>query len=256
MELLSTLDTTNALISHIETKTPNLYFRFGDGDFNLMEGRGDMLAVPSSELQHAYQELWKRLSNKNMIGVMYHCKELGTLEAGMYPGVHECPEEYAKQCINRTIMKIPTLSKMYSHAALHHMLSTNTEKYREFLRAIKTNASTILLCNRDFSSSSLDLYFGKHIKIGASCRDSFFERDRIWSEFDSALQTVGDAFTVCILALGCGGRAMSYKLIDLIGSRSANVLLIDIGSSIDVLMGLRNTRAWVEYTNPDISSLL
>lgn len=255
MRYFSTTETTAALIDHIESKTPNLYLRFGDGDFNLMDGKADMLAAASREIQAAYVELWKRLTDRNMIAVNYHCKSLGTLEDGMFPGVHECPHSYARRCTDRAVANVPSLSMLYSAVALHHILTTNMSLYKLFLESVRKNGSTILLCNREFSSENLTSYFGKHIKIGASSRDSFVERDRIWGEFDAALGTC-DKFTVCILALGCGGRALTYKLIDMIQDNSSNVLIIDIGSSIDVLMGLNNTRAWVEITKPDIHSLL
>jgi hypothetical protein len=57
------------------------------------------------------------------------------------------------------------------------------------------------------------------------------------------------------MALGCGGRAMTHMFIDSIRARDKKVLLLDIGSSIDYLMGQNNTRAWVELTRPDISTL-
>ncbi len=52
------------------------------------------------------------------------------------------------------------------------------------------------------------------------------------------------------------GRALSYKLIDMINHNTSKVILIDIGSSIDVLMGLNNTRVWVQLTKPKITALL
>lgn len=255
MRYFSTTETTAALIGHIESKIPNIYLRFGDGDFNLMDGRRDMLAAPSREIQSAYVETWKRLNNKHMIAVNYHCKELDTLEDGMFPGVHECPHSYAIQCTERVVANIPELSMLYSAVALHHVLTKNISLYKSFIESIRKNGSTIILCNQNFSSETLTQFFGKNIKIGAPSHNSFSERYRIWCEFDAALSAC-DKFTVCILALGCGGRAMTYKLIDMIQHHSSNIILIDIGSSIDVLMGLNNTRAWVELTKPDIHSLL
>ena len=91
MKYINSQDTINILINNIKNQEPNIYLRFGDGDFNLMSGRRDMLANASIEISIAYEKTFKLLNKDNYLSVNFYCKELNTLEEGMYPGVHEYP---------------------------------------------------------------------------------------------------------------------------------------------------------------------
>lgn len=251
MKYYSTTETVNEMILHITEKKPNFYIRFGDGDFNLMKGESEMLASFSQEIQHSYERLLTHYLNENhMISINYHCKKLNTLEKGMEPGVHEYPDEAVFQ--NSQIIKhyLPRLDKMYSHVALHHVLVHDPDLYTHLLKAIQKNISTIIIANKLFDPKKLQFYFGNHSFIGGNANESFAERERIWAEFESIVTELKD-YTVCILALGCGGRAMSYKMLEVIDKHKKDVFLLDIGSSIDVLMGY-NTRAWIDILKPNV----
>ena len=243
MEFISSDNTVHFLINLIKNKKNGTYIRFGDGDFNLMDGQHDMLAMPSQDIIDNYKLTIQSLTSTDMISIPFYCKSLNTLEIGMKPGIHEYPDNIALDYINRMTNYIQNLTKLYSHVALHQVLVHNPELYSTFLKTIIDNNSTIIFGNTNFDKEKINYYFGNNIYIGANSNNSFNERERIWEEFNKINI---DKFTVCILALGCGGRAMSHKFIH------KNMLIIDIGSSIDVLMGLRNTRAWVEMTNPNI----
>ena len=243
MEFILSDNTVHFLINLIKNKKNGTYIRFGDGDFNLMDGQHDMLAMPSQDIIDNYKLTIQSLTSTDMISIPFYCKSLNTLEIGMKPGIHEYPDNIALDYINRMTNYIQNLTKLYSHVALHQVLVHNPELYSTFLKTIIDNNSTIIFGNTDFDKEKINYYFGNNIYIGANSNNSFNERERIWEEFNKINI---DKFTVCILALGCGGRAMSHKFIH------KNMLIIDIGSSIDVLMGLRNTRAWVEMTNPNI----
>lgn len=251
MEYILSSDTVKNLITLIKNKEGCSYIRFGDGDFYLMEGQYDMLATPSIEMTASYKLLMTHFQPTDMISIPFYCKSLNTLENGMKPGVHEYPDHMALDFINKICSYIPNIKKLYSHVALHQALAYNPELYVTFLKTIISNNSTIVIGNNDFDREKIKFYFGNNTYIGGNSNNSFNERERIWSEFSNALDHI-NRFTVCILALGCGGRAMSYKFIEDIKTKNKNVLIIDIGSSIDVLMGLRNTRAWVEMTNPNM----
>lgn len=254
MEYVSSFDTVTHLINLIQNKNGGSYIRFGDGDFYLMKGQNDLLATPSIEMMECYKLLMGYLKSTDMISINFFCKSLNTLEIGMKPGVHECPDHIALDFISRICSFIPNLNRLYSSVALHQTLVHNPELYVRFLKAIIANNSTIVIGNKDFEREKIKFYFGNNIYIGGNSNNSFNERERIWSEFSNILDSL-NSFTVCILALGCGGRAMSYKFIEDIKSKNKNVLIIDIGSSIDVLMGQRDTRAWVEMTNPNMTSI-
>jgi hypothetical protein len=251
MKYISSKETINVLINDIINKKPNMYLRFGDGDFYLMRGESDMLASSSSEMINSFRKTFSLLNSNNYLSVNFHCKELNTLEEGMYPGVHECPYDMVCNFVNILKNLVPNIDTIYSPVPFHQSLSFYPELYIDFLKEIKKNNSTIILGTKEFKNEGIDFYFGENIFIGGNSSNSFFERERIAMEFDQAIQKL-DKFTVCILALGCGGRAMCHYFIESINKHKKDILIIDIGSSIDILMN-RNTRAWIEYTNPNIN---
>jgi hypothetical protein len=248
MNFATTTETVETLIHHIAQKIPTLYLRFGDGDFNLMDGRGDMLAAPSAAIQQEYALSFKLLNETHMIGINYHCKENNTLEHGMRGGVHQCPIHIVNQNIQQLKQRLPCISKLYSPVALHHVLILRPDLYAKFLKTIQKNNATIIIGNREFSHNDLLFYFGQHHKINCNFRDSFNERVQIAEEFETIVRNC-NSYVVIILATGCGGRAMCHRFIQLLNQYKLDAIIIDIGSSIDALMG-KNTRAWIEYT-PD-----
>ncbi len=251
MKFYDTATTTKCLINNIITKTPNIYLRFGDGDFNLMQGHTDMLALPSNEMQLAYKKTFSILNNTNFISINFHCQKYDTVEDGMCPGVHANSNSIIDVFIDKLQQLVPNVTELYSAVALHHVLSMKPDLYIEFLNTIKQNNSTIIIGNRHFNKDELKLYFGENKFIGGNSSNSFNDRDRISAEFNNILKDINN-FTVCILALGCGGRAMFHKLFESTKEQNKQILFIDIGSSIDILMG-QNTRAWIEMTKPNIS---
>jgi cephalosporin hydroxylase len=251
MNLISSFNTVYTLINCIKNKESNVYIRFGDGDFNLIRGENDMLAISSTEITQAYLKTMSTLNCSNLISVNFFCKELGTLEDKMCPGIHEYPYDRVQNFIKEITDYIPNLTTIYSHVAPHHTLCINPVLYATFLQEIQKNKSTIILGNKDFNRDEISFFFGSNIYIGGNDNNSFLERDYICSEFDKVVSLCTD-FTVCILALGCGGRAMCHSLIESINKHNKKVLIIDIGSSIDILMGFTTTRAWIEMIKPDV----
>lgn len=254
MKYVSSVDTIRKLIECIDKQEPAIYLRFGDGDFNLMRGATDMLSGSSPEMIESYSKTMKYLSKDTMNSVNFHCKELNTLEEGMKPGIHE--NVYSSVCkfIEGIQRYIPGIDTLYSAVAAHHVLVYHPDVYIDLLQRIKENNSTIFLGNKDFDKSQLECFFGNISCISANGNNSFNERERLWKEFDDVISNVKD-YTIVILALGCGGRAMSHSFIESIHTYGKKVLFFDIGSSIDALMGHFHTRAWIEMTHPDIQKL-
>jgi len=216
-----------------------------------------MLAKASYEMQVEFNKLFQQIrqenSNSNIfLGIPYHCKLLNTLEDGMVPGIHENHIETVNLFLIKFLEKTNyKFNKNYSSVALHQVMIHEPFLFLYFLQTIKKNNNTILLVNNEFLSKKedLELYFGNNISfVTAPANNSFTEKDAIVDNFRKLMENKKkDEFVVCILALGCGGRAMSHYLY-----QYPNIFLLDIGSPIDALMGLKNTRAWVEMTNPNI----
>jgi hypothetical protein len=250
--------TFNAIYDAINKKVTGRYLRFGDGDFNLMEGKSDMLARPNPELQDELIKVVSSMKPSDFFAVNFHCKELKTLEEGMYGGVHEVPLHIAYYNIAKLLEKNPNCRRIYSTVALHHMLSQNPAHFTSLLRLIKSNGSSIILHSDSFDKEKLTTLFGAQQSISAPPKNSYDQKERIYSEFREKLKSFQDEtnqksnYIVCILALGCGGRAMVPTLEKLLEETKNNYFILDFGCPIDILMGQKDTRAWIELTNPNV----
>lgn len=238
----------------ISKKQSGRYLRFGDGDFNLMEGKADMLATPNHQLQSDLKAVVGSLKPNDLFAVNFHCKELKTLEEGMYGGVHEVPVHIAYYNIAKLLEKNPTCKTIYSTVALHHVLSQNPSYFASLLKLIKKNNSTLILHSDTFETSKLTTLFGDHISIKAPSKNSYDHKERIYNELREVSKNL-QAYTVIILALGCGGRAMVPQLEKILESTNQPYFILDFGSPIDILMGYKHTRAWIELTNPKVEEV-
>jgi demethylmacrocin O-methyltransferase len=234
----------------IEHKIAGKYLRFGDGDFNLMEGIPDMLSKPSIELQEDLLKTFKSFNKYDMLAVNYHCNELNTLEPKMGYGIHEVEFTTVRLNIEKVLSNYTNLKCLYSAVSLHHEMINNPTNYVKVLRTIKSNGNTIILHDKAFSTDKLTYYFGKINSIQANGNNSYLEKDRICKEFDTYVSKL-KGYTTILLALGCGGRAICNILEKILVKYDIQGFILDFGSSIDVLMN-KDTRLWINYTKPNM----
>jgi len=247
---MNTHDTVNMVCYSIQHKISGKYLRFGDGDFNLMEGIPDMLSRSSVELQEDLITTFKSFDKCDMLAVNYHCNELNTLEPKMRNGVHEVQFKTVKLNIDKVLSNYSNLKCLYSAVSLHHEMIINPTNYVKLLRIIKQNTNTIILHDKSFNLDTLAGYFGKYHSIPANGNNSYTEKHRICADFDKIISQ-SKGYTTIILALGCGGRAICHLLEKILLQYDIQAFILDFGSSIDVLMN-KDTRLWINYTQPNI----
>ena len=247
IRLLTTEETFDIICKKIENCETGRYIRFGDGDFNLFNGQADMLARTTKELQDAFINTFKNLKESDLISVNYHCKEYGTLEPGMKPGVHENTHESSFNNIKTLYDFGHRYTCLYSHIALHHTMSENPIRFKDIINIIRNNNHSLILHTNNFDPYRLSYWFGCHYSVTCSPRDSFLEKDRIINDI-STLSIDKNRYLVVILGMGCGGRAMIDNIEIAIKNKTSNYFILDIGSPIDILMEYKNTRAWMEIS--------
>jgi hypothetical protein len=254
IRLVGTEPTFDFVCRAIENRTRGRYLRFGDGDFNLMQGQNDMLATANTDLQNGLIATVKGYRQGDMFSVNYHCKDLNSLEPGMRPGVHEVSQQVAYHSIGTLKKYVPDCDIIYSPIALHHTLSERPERFAHILNLIRKNANTILCHTETFEYSKLAEWFGPHESVKVPKRDSYSKKASTLQQLEEACKNVY-GYVVVIVGMGCGGRAMIPEMEEILQKYTKEYFLLDIGSPIDILMGLNDTRAWIEMTRPNLEAV-
>lgn len=247
VKFYSTEETLNRVSTIIENKEKGAYFRFGDGDVNLALGVSELLQQSDEKLKYLMIDAMK-LNHPNVLRTLpLHCKELETLEDGMFSGNHEAPLNWCEDIVNnfRKITGEKGQIELYSNVALSHTALQTPDKALLFLKQI-SNQVKYFIGNEDIPREILETLFGKSvIHIKTPSRSSFSKFEEIYQEFKESISNHSD-YSVVVTSMGCSGRAMQKRIWD----NHNNLFLFDFGSLMDALCGWQ-TRAWIEMTNFD-----
>lgn len=254
--LILSNDTVRTIIDMISRSQGGIYLRYGDGDFNILSGQNDMLAICTPNFQNSIRKSMLIKSPSVLISIPHHCHEKGTLEPGMFPGNHENPSSVVQHFID-TLSELQnrTLPVLYTSVAVCYCSSHNPDIIIELHKEIKKR-NVVYIGNKNYSNEFLTKLFGTRLeRINTEPRDSCMECDRVLSEFESLYQQTYHSldFFVIIMAAGCGGRALSADLY--FKYPSLNFFILDYGSLLDCLWG-DNTRAYMELDPPQTSYIL
>ena len=256
--LVSTTDTVKKLITMISNKCTGFYLRFGDGDFNIVEGKHDMLAVPTINFQHWMIETMKISDDSVMTCIPHHCTKLNTLEIGMFLGNHEYGFESVQKFINTLTKirnKIPNI--LYTNVALSYCSSHDPDLVVKLHKEIKKH-QVVYIGNNIYSNEFIKKLFGSTVdRINTSSRDSYLEHDIILDQFDKLYHEKYEInnFFIIIMAAGCGGRAFSGELYYKYYQKKQNFFILDYGSLLDFLWGY-NSRAYMDLDPPNTEYIM
>lgn len=255
-QLISTKDTVKKIINMISERRGGIYLRYGDGDFNILSGQNDMLAVCTSDFQYWIRESMIINNDSVLISIPHHCLEMGTLEKGMFPGNHECPRTMVENFINKlSEIQHATPSILYSSVAVCYCASHTPDMIVELHKELKKQR-IIFIGNQHYSNEYLSTLFGASVqRIHTPARDSYMEHDRVCSEFDTLYQQTYHSldYFVIIMAAGCGGRAFTAELYS--KYPLLNFFILDYGSLLDYMWG-EKSRAYMELDPPQAEYIL
>lgn len=255
-KLISTKDTMRKIIDMIYQKQGGIYLRYGDGDFNILSGENDMLAVCTTIFQYWIREGMILSSPSVLTSIPHHCSELNTLESGMFPGNHECPFHVVQESIHKLSIlqhNIPPI--LYSSVALCFCAVHSPDMIIELHKELKKQ-HIVFIGNQNYSNEYLTTLFGTSLqRIHTPARDSYMEHDRVFSEFNTLYQQTHHSFDffVIIMAAGCGGRAFATELYH--KYPLLNFFILDYGSLLDYMWG-EKSRAYMELDPPNTDYIL
>jgi hypothetical protein len=251
-DFINSQDTLNVIYDYISHKKGGIYLRFGDGDFNLAQNMSDLLSRPSPLLQNKLRNAMSIRDDSVLICIPHHCKELNTVEHGMYPGHHEYAFDQVSYFIN--ILKecnaiLP--DKIYTNVALSYCSYFNPELIVQLHNEIK-KYPVLFIGNKNYSDDFLIKLFGKDLlRIHTSDNNAFDEYNNVFTDFDnlyiSKYNTI--EYFIIIIASGCASRAFSYDLYNKYYIYNKHFYLFDYGSLLDYLNNW-NTRAYHQFAPP------
>ena len=248
MKFNSTFDTVTLIIEKIKNEEFDAYIRFGDGDFNLIEGRGEQCADPSTELSVALKATIKSKAFK-LKSLNIHCQNFGTVEEGMRPGIFEIDNDMAARFLVHWRKFLPDATELHSATALHQQIIKNPSLIVSLLKAIKKHK--VLFIGNEYHLSKkkiLEKLFGNTVEILlVPPYNSFSSHDKTMQMFDKTTSDLDENYFIVVLAAGCGGRAMVPSMIRTCENHNKKMFILDAGSFLDSLLG-NHERAWIKLS--------
>lgn len=258
MKIYKAYDTIIKILHCIEEKKKGAYLRYGDGDFNIMTGKQDMLNSYNKTFSH---ELICSLlidDENYMKGFCLLCKKYGLLEESMWPGNHEWPENRCDYFYNILLnLRKNPLYDLYSPVAFNYYITTYQKKSYQLMKKLKdlcqkNDNNVLFVGNSDIKKEIINLYFGKKYDfVECPSRNSYDKIDEIENKLINLINE-NTLYKIIIICCGVTTRCLIkrvWKNTNII----SNYFLLDFGSIIDGLCGI-NTRQYYIETKFNASS--
>lgn len=251
-------NTINEINNFIKNKKSGMYLRFGDGDFNLAENLDDLLAKANNNLKEMMLDSMSIRNDNVFMCIPHHCKEINTLEEGMYPGNHEYPYNYIERFLRILKSKNNNLpEKIYTNVALSYCSVYYPDLVIELHKQIK-QYNVIYIGNYLYSDDFLKKLFGENIdRINTNSNNAFEQFNFVMNELNKLIveKFKKDKYFVIIIASGCASRAFSFDIYSKFFINNYNFFLFDYGSLLDYLYGLKS-RVYMDLMPPNKDYIL
>ncbi len=258
MNYVNCLNTITEIFNLISSKQPGMYLRFGDGDFNLAEHKDDLLAKSNENLAIMMNKSMAIRDERVMICIPHHCKQINTLEIGMYPGNHEYPYNYIIRFLSILQNNCGNLpNKIYTNVALSYCSVYYPDLVIKLHKEIKTQ-NVLYIGNYLYSDIFLKKLFGENIiRINTNSNNAFDQYENVFVELENIINNIlkNNDYYIIIIAAGCASRAFASIIYDKFFIKNANFFLFDYGSLLDYFYGL-NTRAYMDLMPPNKDYIL
>ncbi len=231
MKTIDMQETLNYLYEKLDSENKVYYSRFGDGDFEIMKGKREMMHKYSPELAEELRESFGILDDNYIRGTMfneptYNGKEL----------IHHSPENYKElfAFIQNNYKNFDNFT-LYSHVLLTYICIHEQDIFLDFVNNFIRPKRKLFIGS--IKKSSIEKLVGKvDYHVETPSRDAYYNIDEWWPK---VLECVDDVDLV-LPAAGMAGRVVQKRLWKL----NKNIHSIELGSMVDVVDNL-NTRSWM-----------
>ena len=250
MRTRNTSETYKRLCEALDNNSKVYYSRFGDGDFNIMNGKREKMHGWSPELQQELREAFAIDDPNYLRGAMVNYP----LEEGMSHGVF-APATNNAQIENWLIdvQKIGADHVFDSHIMMSYLSVFKQDLMIDFLnKYIRPKKKMFINCLTDgketYELDKLKRFVGEiDYFIQVPFRDAYYRINEWWPSIEEHIDDV----ELCIPAAGMAGRGVQKRLWNL----NKDIHSIDLGSVIDAVAE-RSTRTWINRTNNIVENLL
>lgn len=239
-------ETLLKVIGIVTSRIKGAYLRFGDGDINLANGTRELLQDTIPALTEEMREALA-LSGENVLKTLpLCCRKYNGLEPGMFPGNHECPDEWCDGIIARSASWWGSDDmEVYCPIALHFQASVDPVNTARYIKSLFSAPDWILLIGNEGIPPGVveALTMGKpHAHIKSPAQGAYSAIDQIEQQAMEWI-TQQQGYGIVITSMGCSGRALQKRLFN----KTSNLFLFDFGSLMDALCGW-DTRAWISLS--------
>ena len=242
MKTIDMQETLNYLHKKLDSENKVYYSRFGDGDFEIMKGKREMMHKYSPELAEELKESFG-IDDENYIrGTMFNESTYNGTQL-----VQQRPENFDHifQVIKDNFSNHEEFT-LYSHVLFTYIVMHDQDVFLDFIQKFIRPKRKLFIGSIKKSSierlvGSVDYY------VMIPPKDAYYSIDKWWPK---VLECVDDVDLV-LPAAGMAGRVVQKRLWKL----NKNIHSIELGSMVDVLDNL-NTRSWMVNKKEVIDRIL
>ena len=235
-------ETLNYLYEKLGSEKQVFYSRFGDGDFEIMKGKRELLHKYSPELQQELKASFEILDDNYIRGVMFNEPTYNGREL-----VHQPPETYNELAgFIQNNFKEHKQFKFYSHVLLTYIIIHEQEIFQDFMNNFIRPKKKLFIGS--VKKSSIERLVGKvDYYVETPSKDAYYHIDEWWPK---VLDFV-DEVDLVLPAVGMAGRVIQKRLWKL----NKKVHSIELGSMVDTVDDLK-TRSWMVDKKDIINKVL
>tara|TARA_R100000152_G_C6772547_1_gene199493 strand:- start:560 stop:2242 length:1683 start_codon:yes stop_codon:yes gene_type:complete len=242
MKTIDMQDTLNYLYEKLDSESKVYYSRFGDGDFEIMKGKREMMHRYSPELAEELRESFGILDDNYIRGTMFNEPTYNGREL-----VHQSPDNF-KDLFGFIQNNYENFNDfiLYSHVLLTYIFIHEQDIFLDFMNNFIRPKRKLFIGS--IKKSSIEKLVGEvHYHVETPSRDAYYNIDEWWPK---VLECVDDVDLV-LPAAGMAGRVVQKRLWKL----DKNVHSIELGSMVDTVDDL-NTRSWMVNKKEIIDRIL
>ena len=242
MKTIDMQDTLNYLYEKLDSEGKVYYSRFGDGDFEIMKGKREMMHKYSPELAEELRESFGILDDNYIRGTMFNEPTYNGREL-----VHQSPDNFKDLFgfIQNNYKNFNDFT-LYSHVLLTYIFIHEQDIFLDFMNNFIRPKRKLFIGS--IKKSSIQRLVGEvHYHVETPSRDAYYNIDEWWPK---VLECIDDVDLV-LPAAGMAGRVVQKRLWKL----NKNVHSIELGSMVDTVDNL-NTRSWMVDKKEIIDGIL
>ena len=242
MKTVDMQETLTYLYDKLGSNNKVYYSRFGDGDFEIMKGNGEMMHKYSPELAEELRESFGILDDNYIRGTMFNEPTYNGREL-----VHQPPENFKHlfAFIQNNYKNYEDFT-LYSHVLLTYIVIHEQDIFLDFMDNFIRPKRKLFIGS--IKKSSIERLVGDvHYCVEVPSRDAYYNINEWWPK---VLDCIDDVELV-LPSAGMAGRVIQKRLWNL----DKNVHSIELGSMVDVVDDL-NTRSWMNNKKQIIDRIL